>query len=144
MRVAEPPTSSTDSTKGLLPETPATRGKRGQSPPCPQPARAREGKICPFEIRHLGILSVLYLQQMLPKLHFSAIWEFHYLKFSSGPNHGGPFRWTLGMRESCTTSLSYASFVQQELQRNQYLKYNKSQYLLVFGHWNSACINKRK
>ena len=54
-------------------------------------ARGRGGKICSFEIRHLGILSVLYLQQMLPKLPFLALWEFHYSKFSSGPNHGGPF-----------------------------------------------------
>ena len=48
------------------------------------------------------------------------------------------------MRESCTTSLSYTSFGQEELQRSQYLKCDKSQYLLVFGHWNSAYINKRK
>ena len=43
-----------------------------------------------FEIRHLDILSVLYLQQMLPTLPFPAIWEFQYRTFSSGPYHGGP------------------------------------------------------
>ena len=49
------------------------------------------GKICPFEIRHLGILSVFYLQPMLPKLSFPASWEFQYQKYFSGPNHGRPF-----------------------------------------------------
>ena len=63
----------------------------GAFAPLPSANGGEGGKICPFEIRYLDILSVLYLQQMLPKLPFLAIWEFHYLKFSSGPSHCGPF-----------------------------------------------------
>ena len=49
---------------------PAARGQRGPSPPCPPQKEAREGKICPFERRRRGILSVHYLQQALSRLHF--------------------------------------------------------------------------
>ena len=54
----------------LLTRMPVARGQRRPSPPCPPPTEAREGKICPFERRHLGIPSVLYLDQTLPRLHF--------------------------------------------------------------------------
>ena len=70
------PSKARDGAQGRLQHGGSGGGERGQD--------------LPFEIGHLGILSVIYLQQMLLKLPFPSIWEFHYFKSSSGPNHAGP------------------------------------------------------